>query len=65
MFPSARRQPSGGSAAAEGRLDDFTRALVRRNPPGNGKYVSRGGSGTEVFKGTGRPDTWAHSVNIG
>lgn len=42
-------------------LDDFTHALVRRNLLSHDKYVS----GAEVFKGTGRLDTKAYSVNIG
>ncbi|MEY9994692.1 hypothetical protein ABIE67_006724 [Streptomyces sp. V4I8] len=46
-------------------LDDFTQALVRRNLLSNDKYVSGIESGTEVFKGTGRLDTQAYSVNIG
>ncbi|WP_244187896.1 GH12 family glycosyl hydrolase domain-containing protein [Streptomyces regalis] len=46
-------------------LDDFTQALVRRNLLGHDKYVSGIESGTEVFKGTGRLDTEAYSVNIG
>lgn len=46
-------------------LDDFTQALVRRKLLSNDKYVSGIESGTEVFKGTGRLDTKAYSVNIG
>ncbi|WLW51854.1 GH12 family glycosyl hydrolase domain-containing protein [Streptomyces sp. YU58] len=46
-------------------LDDFTQALVRRNLLSNDKYVSGIESGTEVFKGTGRLDTKAYSVDIG
>ncbi|ELS56888.1 GH12 family glycosyl hydrolase domain-containing protein [Streptomyces viridochromogenes] len=46
-------------------LDDFTRALVRRNLLGNDTYVSGIEAGTEVFKGTGRLDTKAYSADIG
>ncbi|MGW2382105.1 GH12 family glycosyl hydrolase domain-containing protein [Streptomyces sp. NPDC001658] len=46
-------------------LDDFTQSLVRRNLLSNDKYVSGIESGTEVFKGTGRLDTRAYSVDIG
>ncbi len=66
---------SGGGASATFRpadttkaaldLDDFAQALVRRNLPGSDKYVSGIESGTEVFKGAGRPDAKAYSVNIG
>ncbi|MGX5187913.1 GH12 family glycosyl hydrolase domain-containing protein [Streptomyces avermitilis] len=46
-------------------LDDFTQALVRRKLLSNDKYVSGIEAGTEVFKGTGRLDTKAYSVDIG
>ncbi|MFI9764557.1 endo-1,4-beta-glucanase [Streptomyces sp. NPDC051963] len=46
-------------------LDDFTQALVRRGLLSDDKYVSGIEAGTEVFKGTGRLDTQAYSVNIG
>ncbi|MFC3575259.1 hypothetical protein ACFOZ0_18650 [Streptomyces yaanensis] len=46
-------------------LNDFTQALVRRKLLSNDKYVSGIEAGTEVFKGTGRLDTEAYSVDIG
>ncbi|MER6957684.1 MULTISPECIES: hypothetical protein [unclassified Streptomyces] len=46
-------------------LDDFTQALVRRKLLSNDEYVSGIESGTEAFKGTGRPDTRSYSVTIG
>lgn len=46
-------------------LDDFTQALVRRKLLSNDKYVSGIESGTEVFRGSGRLDTKAYSVDIG
>ncbi|MEV0641370.1 hypothetical protein AB0I77_41895 [Streptomyces sp. NPDC050619] len=46
-------------------LDGFTQALVRRKLLGDDTYVSGIESGTEVFKGTGRLDTKAYSVDIG
>ncbi|MGW7205165.1 GH12 family glycosyl hydrolase domain-containing protein [Streptomyces sp. NPDC054837] len=54
-----------GSTKATLDLDDFTQALVRRKLLSNEKYVSGIESGTAVFKGTGRLDTKAYSVNIG
>ncbi|MER5219156.1 GH12 family glycosyl hydrolase domain-containing protein [Streptomyces flaveus] len=46
-------------------LDDFTQALVRRKLLSNDKYVSGIEAGTEVFRGKGRLDTKAFSVDIG
>jgi hypothetical protein len=46
-------------------IDDFTQALVRRKLLSNDKYLSGIESGTEVFKGSGRLDTKAYSVDIG
>ncbi|GAA2655748.1 hypothetical protein [Streptomyces vastus] len=46
-------------------LDDFTQALVRRKLLSNDKYVSGTEAGTEVFRGSGRLDTRAFSVDIG
>ncbi|MFG2785488.1 endo-1,4-beta-glucanase [Streptomyces prunicolor] len=46
-------------------IDDFTQALVRRKLLSNDKYVSGIESGTEIFKGSGRLDTKAYSVDIG
>jgi hypothetical protein len=46
-------------------LDDLTQALVRRNALGDDKYVSGIDAGTEVFKGSGRPDTVSRSVGVG
>ncbi|MFE0455902.1 hypothetical protein ACFW2D_32440 [Streptomyces sp. NPDC058914] len=46
-------------------LDDFTRALVRRNPLGDDKHVCGIEAGTEVFKGSGRPDTVSCSAGVG
>ncbi|MEU1519852.1 hypothetical protein ABZ490_48395 [Streptomyces sp. NPDC005811] len=41
------------------------RALVRRKLLSRDKYVSGIGSGTELFKGTARPDTTSYAVTIG
>lgn len=46
-------------------LDDFTQALVRRKLLGNDKYLSGIEAGSEVFRGSGRLDTKAYSVDIG
>ncbi|WP_237519750.1 hypothetical protein [Streptomyces sp. HUCO-GS316] len=46
-------------------LDDFPQALVRRKLLGNDNYVCGIESGTEVFKGSGRPDTRAYPADIG
>jgi hypothetical protein len=46
-------------------IDDFTQALVRRKLLSNDKYLSGIESGTEIFKGSGRLDTKAYSVDIG
>ncbi|MGP3984555.1 GH12 family glycosyl hydrolase domain-containing protein [Streptomyces sp. KR80] len=45
-------------------LDDFTHELVRRNLLSNSKYISGIEAGTEVFRGTGRLDTKAYSVDV-
>ncbi|MDC0773339.1 hypothetical protein POF73_41730 [Streptomyces sp. HD] len=56
---------SADTTRATLNLDDFTQALVRRKLLTNDKYVSGIEAGTEVFKGTGRLDTRAYSVDIG
>jgi hypothetical protein len=53
------------TSGATHNLDDFLQVLVRRNLLSNAKYVSGIEAGTEVFKGTGRLDTKAYSVDIG
>ncbi|MGP3632840.1 GH12 family glycosyl hydrolase domain-containing protein [Streptomyces sp. 24-1644] len=45
-------------------LNDFLQALVRRDLLSNDKYLSGVEAGTEVFKGTGRLDTTAYSVDV-
>ncbi|MCD9876796.1 hypothetical protein [Streptomyces guryensis] len=59
---AAAASPSRRRARRTGR---FTQALVRRKLLGNDKHVSGIASGTEVFKGTGRPVTRSNSVDIG
>jgi hypothetical protein len=44
---------------------DFPQALVRRKLLSDDKCVSGIESGTEVFRGKGRPDTKSYSVDIG
>ncbi|WP_246460101.1 hypothetical protein [Streptomyces himalayensis] len=46
-------------------LDDFAQALVRRKLLSKDKYLSGVEAGTEVFKGAGRLDTKAYSVDVG
>jgi hypothetical protein len=53
------------TTSARLNLDDFSRALVRRNLLGRDKYLSGIEAGTEVLKGEGRLDTRAYSVDIG
>ena len=48
-----------------GATETVTRALVRRKPLSNGERVCGIESGTGVFKGSGRLDTEAYSVDIG
>ncbi|MFE9775735.1 hypothetical protein ACFYOV_29565 [Streptomyces sp. NPDC005931] len=55
----------GSTTRATLDLDDFTQALVRRKLLTEDAYVSGIEAGTEVFRGTGRVDTRAYSVDIG
>ncbi|MGW0735252.1 GH12 family glycosyl hydrolase domain-containing protein [Streptomyces sp. NPDC002851] len=45
-------------------LDDFLAELVRRGLLSDAKYLTGVEAGTEVFKGTGRVDTGAYSVDV-
>ncbi|MFI2614801.1 endo-1,4-beta-glucanase [Streptomyces sp. NPDC018584] len=54
----------GNTTSADLNLDDFLQALVRRGLLGKDKYLSGVEAGTEVFKGRGRVDTTAYSVDV-